>query len=57
MAKLREDINEPKPPEIPSAEGDSKPTGLDGWEPSEDPQDGRFVDHDDECDCPACDGE
>lgn len=28
--------------------------GLDGWIPSEDPQEGRFVDHDDDCDCPYC---
>jgi hypothetical protein len=40
----------PKPPRIPSAGDSTTPNGscLDGWEPSEGPYKGRFVDVDDE---------
>jgi hypothetical protein len=53
MAKDRE-IDAPKPPEIPSAEHEFRPSGLNGWVPSTDPQEGRFVDHDDDCKCADC---
>jgi hypothetical protein len=49
-----ESFEAPKPPRIP--EVGEELGQLNGWEYSEDPHEGRFVDEDDECagDCPSC---
>lgn len=60
MARTRQEVSGgPKPPTPPSALDQPKVCGLNGWEPSENPHEGRFVDVDSECagDCPECDEE
>jgi hypothetical protein len=48
--KAKNDELEPKPPkEIVGTEYENE-HNLDGWVPSEDPFEGRWVDTDDECD-------
>lgn len=56
------DVNEErgiKPPAQPSAADQPKVCGLNGWEPSENPHEGRFPGSDEKCagDCPDCNGE
>jgi hypothetical protein len=46
--KAKQDDMEPRPPAIPSSD-DEHEFKIDGWEPSEDPREGRWVDTDDEC--------
>lgn len=57
--------SEPKPPKIPAVGDKISQQPLDGWINSEDPQEGFYtgvvvdgnlqkIDHNDDCDCPAC---